>query len=122
MLDRFVPSDEELATRPGEERHPELLWGIVAAASFLSPILILLLRRRLFADEDVSPVTQPLEDDFPEEQQQLDGRSRVTRRGGVHTAQPTLFIHTSLSLSCFSVSYLHVTLPYPTLLVTPYLV
>ena len=47
LLERYVP--EEVAE--GEARHPEYLWGLVAAASFLSPLLLTLLRSRLFGDE-----------------------------------------------------------------------
>lgn len=47
LLERYVP--EEVA--PGERRHPEYLWGLVAAASFLSPLLLTLLRSRLFGEE-----------------------------------------------------------------------
>ena len=48
LLERYVP--EELP--PGmERRRPEMMWGLVAAASFLSPLLLALFRSRLFGDE-----------------------------------------------------------------------
>ena len=47
LLDRYVP--ETLA--PGEVRRPEMLWGIVAFASFVTPILLVFLKTKLFVEE-----------------------------------------------------------------------
>ena len=49
MLDRFVPPEDQL--EPGERRRPDLLWALVAAASFVSPLLIVIGRRFLFTDD-----------------------------------------------------------------------
>lgn len=47
LLDRYVPEVLE----PGEVRRPDCLWGAVAAASFVTPLLLVLLKQRLFAEE-----------------------------------------------------------------------
>eukprot|EP00325_Prymnesiales_sp_UTEX-LB-985_P004077 CAMPEP_0174706546 /NCGR_PEP_ID=MMETSP1094-20130205/9351_1 /TAXON_ID=156173 /ORGANISM="Chrysochromulina brevifilum, Strain UTEX LB 985" /LENGTH=358 /DNA_ID=CAMNT_0015904819 /DNA_START=206 /DNA_END=1282 /DNA_ORIENTATION=- len=47
LLDRFVPETLE----EGEVRRPDILWGLVAAASFVTPLLLVLLKRRLFVTE-----------------------------------------------------------------------
>ena len=47
LLDRYVPE----TLLPGELRRPELLWGFVATASFVTPLCLVLLKRRLFVDE-----------------------------------------------------------------------
>mmetsp|Transcript_66533 Transcript_66533/g.110629 ORF Transcript_66533/g.110629 Transcript_66533/m.110629 type:complete len:506 (-) Transcript_66533:373-1890(-) len=64
LLDTYVPETLE----PGEERHPEKLWGLVAAAAFVSPVLLWLGKRRLFGDEPelqhaVAAVPQATEED-----------------------------------------------------------
>jgi len=51
LLDRYVPEELE----PGEERQPYMLWGFVAAASFVTPLLLVLLKSRLFANEPTLP-------------------------------------------------------------------
>ena len=49
LLDRYVPSDEDLA--PGAQRQPHMLWGMIAAASFVTPMMLACLKRRLFHGE-----------------------------------------------------------------------
>ena len=52
LLDRYVPETLD----EGEVRRPDLLWGAVAAASFVTPLLLKLFRSRLF--ETVEPTLQ----------------------------------------------------------------
>ena len=47
LLDRYVPETLE----PGETRRPEILWGTVAIASFVTPLLLVLLKTQLFREE-----------------------------------------------------------------------
>ena len=47
LLDRYVPEELE----PGEIRRPDCLWGAIAAASFVTPLLLVLLKQRLFVEE-----------------------------------------------------------------------
>ena len=47
LLSTYVPEELE----PGQQRRPELLWGLVAAASFLSPLLLVLFRSCLVREE-----------------------------------------------------------------------
>ena len=47
LLSTYVPEELE----PGQQRRPELLWGLVAAASFLSPLLLVLFRSCLVRAE-----------------------------------------------------------------------
>jgi hypothetical protein len=55
LLDRYVPDDEEM--EPGMERRPDIMWGMIAAASFSSPILLHIFRHRLFGEEPTLPPT-----------------------------------------------------------------
>ena len=47
LLDRYVPE----SLQPGQQRRPDILWGAIAAASFVTPILLVLLKRHLFIEE-----------------------------------------------------------------------
>ena len=49
LLEHYVP--EECERPECEYRRPWMLWGVVAAASFLSPALLALFRSRLFGEE-----------------------------------------------------------------------
>jgi MFS family permease len=47
LLDSYCPEELE----PGETRKPHILWGTVAIASFVTPALLVLFKRGLFAEE-----------------------------------------------------------------------
>ncbi len=47
LLDTYVPETLE----PGEVRRPEILWGLIALASFSTPIALCCLKGQLFGDE-----------------------------------------------------------------------
>ena len=49
LLDTFVPDRDTL--EPGEQMRPHMLWGIVAAASFVTPLMLVCLRSSLFGEE-----------------------------------------------------------------------
>lgn len=55
LLDHFVPPTLNLdGNTDGTDRRPDLLWGTVAATSFISPVLIVLGRKFLFSDDSAS--------------------------------------------------------------------
>jgi len=51
LLDTYVPEDLE----PGEVRRPELLWGMVALASFSTPLVLSCFKSALFSEEPTLP-------------------------------------------------------------------
>ena len=53
LLDRYVPRDDDLL--PGTVRRPHMLWGLVAAASFVTPLMLVLMKRQLFQEEEAQP-------------------------------------------------------------------
>ena len=70
---------------PGEERRPYLLWELVAAASFVSPLLIVLGRSFLFTADDPASSHRPVEAEaettcVEREGCESSGRSSVSRR------------------------------------------
>ena len=58
LLDTYVPDPATL--EPGEVMRPAMLWGMVAAASLVTPLVLSLVKDRLFGDEPTLPNAPPV--------------------------------------------------------------